>query len=222
MPFSMCFCCGSFSINFQLISCFFVSQVVQLGLRTCLTEPEERISGRGGGDEEGNSSATENANANASFSTRASGAAASSSSSFSHHLHRGGPKSTTAGLSSPTSSTGGMMSMVRTGSSSSKLSNSNNNGCYLGPGGVIGGVGGGGGSEEALPLGTASVLWELECCAAQTRVTLMNLNEGRPNHFGVFRAGVYVAEIRMLEEKVCFYEQLYLETGDARLCDTAV
>ena len=37
---------------------------------------------------------------------------------------------------------------------------------------------------------------------AQARVTLMNLNDGRPNHFGVFRAGVYVEEMRMLEEKV--------------------
>ena len=55
-----------------------------------------------------------------------------------------------------------------------------------------------------LPLGVASVLWELECCAAQARVTLMNLNDGRPNHFGVFRAGVYVEEMRLLEEKVRF------------------
>lgn len=56
--------------------------------------------------------------------------------------------------------------------------------------------------EQALPFGAASVLWELECCAAQALITLMNLNEGRPNHFGVFRASVYVEEIRMLEAKV--------------------
>ncbi|CAM9966478.1 unnamed protein product, partial [Ectocarpus sp. 8 AP-2014] len=30
----------------------------------------------------------------------------------------------------------------------------------------------------------------------------MSLNEGRPNHFGVFRAGVYVQEMRMLEAKI--------------------
>ncbi|CAN0491366.1 unnamed protein product, partial [Ectocarpus sp. 12 AP-2014] len=41
-----------------------------------------------------------------------------------------------------------------------------------------------------------------ECCAAQALVTLMSLNEGRPNHFGVFRAGVYVQEMRMLEAKI--------------------
>lgn len=46
------------------------------------------------------------------------------------------------------------------------------------------------------------MLWELECCAAQALVTLMNLSEGRPNHFGVFRACVYVEEMRMLEAKV--------------------
>ncbi|CAN0059388.1 unnamed protein product, partial [Sphacelaria rigidula] len=43
---------------------------------------------------------------------------------------------------------------------------------------------------------------ELECCAAQARATLMNLNEGRANHFGVFRACVYVQEMRILEKKV--------------------
>lgn len=56
--------------------------------------------------------------------------------------------------------------------------------------------------EKPLPPGVASVLWELECCAAQARVTLMNLSEGRPNHFGVFRACVYVEEMRILETKV--------------------
>lgn len=65
-----------------------------------------------------------------------------------------------------------------------------------------GGGGGGGAADESLPLGVASVLWELECCAAQARVTLMNLSEGRPNHFGVFRAHMYVQETRLLEEKV--------------------
>lgn len=67
-----------------------------------------------------------------------------------------------------------------------------------------GGGGAGAGTEESqqLPLGVASVLWELECCAAQARATLMNLNEGRANHFGVFRACVYVQEMRILEKKV--------------------
>ena len=69
-------------------------------------------------------------------------------------------------------------------------------------GGAAAGGGTSTGAEEALPMGVASVLWELECCVGQARITLMNLIEGRPNHFGVFRAGVYVEEIRMLEAKV--------------------
>lgn len=107
----------------------------------------------------------------------------------------GGIDSSTGGNGNVFVSGSGGVTTTVTGSRSSNI--------FL-EGGAASGGGAFPGAEEALPIGVASVLWELECCAAQTKITLMNLMEGRPNHFGVFRAGVYVEEIRMLEAKVGF------------------
>lgn len=167
--------------------------MVKLGLHTCLQEPEERGgSGNitGGGGAHGSSGGIGSGSGNVGGSTGGSSGIFTSS---------GVGVVSGAPTPSPSSGSIGTPSGVpNTGYSASSAST---------PGGV-GMAGGGGGAgvgagEEVLPLGVASVLWELECCAAQARITLMNLNEGRPNHFGVFRAGVCVEEIRMLEEKVC-------------------
>ncbi|CAM9475646.1 unnamed protein product, partial [Choristocarpus tenellus] len=51
-------------------------------------------------------------------------------------------------------------------------------------------------------MGIASVLWELECCLVRAHETLTNLQERRPNHFGVFRGALYAREIRVLDTKM--------------------
>eukprot|EP00903_Cladosiphon_okamuranus_P005550 g5526.t1 len=143
-----------------------LTQVVKLGLKTCLVEPEDR-------EYPGN---TTNTNATPSVPSSV-GAAGAGAVAGTGNAAGGGSRTAVVGK-------------TRASIPSSTV--------FLESG--VGGAGGAG--EEALPLGVACVLGELECCAAQSLVTLMNLSEGRPNHFGVFRACVYVQEIRMLEAKI--------------------
>lgn len=180
-----------------LVSVVWHLQVIKLGLSTCMTEPDERVGS-------GNSSAmigesvgkaapggpSPSSSSSSSSSTNAGGALLLPSSSSSGSL----PSSSTLAAGAPSSISSLVGVMVSGSASSGSRSGAVSGGST--------GTGGGGGPEESLPLGTAAVLWELECCVAYARLTLMNLNEGRANHFGVFRAGVYVKEMCMLEEKV--------------------
>lgn len=176
-------------------------QIVKLWLQTCLTDGDERGGSGGSGP---SSSFTSNGTSGCGSNCAA---ATSTSSSLNPSSKPGLATSSASGTggSGIDSSTGGNGSGVVSGGGgvTTTVTGSRGSNIFL-EGGAASGGGAFPGAEEALPMGVASVLWELECCAAQTRITLMNLMEGRPNHFGVFRAGVYVEEIRMLEAKVGF------------------
>lgn len=171
-------------------------------MQTCLTDGDERGGSGGSGPSSSFSS-------NGTSGCGSNGAAATSASSSLNPSSKAGLASSASGTGGGgiDSSTVGNGSGVVSGSGSvgvtTTVTGSRGSNIFL-EGGTASGGGAFPGAEEALPMGVASVLWELECCAAQARITLMNLMEGRPNHFGVFRAGVYVEEIRMLEAKVGF------------------
>ncbi|CAN0094307.1 unnamed protein product, partial [Ectocarpus sp. 13 AM-2016] len=182
-------------------------QVVKLGLQTCLLEPEDR-GGPSGGGSSGSSGKAGGGNGLLVASIGGGGARCRSSSPTVSSTGCTAPQSSkrstatsTAGVTTPSvggGGSGGGGGAIIVGKP--RASSSSNSSVFLESG--AGGGAGAGGEEALLPLGVASVLWELECCAAQALVTLMSLNEGRPNHFGVFRAGVYVQEMRMLEAKI--------------------
>ncbi|CAM9887074.1 unnamed protein product, partial [Ectocarpus sp. 4 AP-2014] len=180
---------------------------VKLGLQTCLLEPEDRGGPKGGGSS-GSSGKATGGNGLPVASIGGGGVRCGSSSPTVSSVGCTAPPSSKC---STATSTGGVTTPSVGGGGSGggggaifvgkpRASSSNNSSVFLESG--AGGGAGPGGGEALLPLGVASVLWELECCAAQALVTLMSLNESRPNHFGVFRAGVYVQEMRMLEAKI--------------------